>query len=148
MRRLVTSCCLNWKVVTGLALIGLGVWALAPALVGAALPVLLAAICPLSLLVMLIGMGRRRGMSPPRPVSRPHALGLTPADQLAALRAHLATLDAQQAALVRELTQAEALAVSEGQVADTRGGSMSPEGGAHEWRWTCSGCRAGPTGWT
>ena len=118
MRRLVASCCLNWKVVSGLALIGVGIWLLAPTLVGAAVPVLLAAICPLSMLAMLIGMGSRRGMTQTEPLNPPDAQGLTPADHLAALRAHLATLDVQHAALVRELNQMEAQAVPDGREVD------------------------------
>lgn len=48
--------CFNWKVVTGLAVAGLAVFAFAPSLIGAALPVLLIAACPLSMVVMMRAM--------------------------------------------------------------------------------------------
>lgn len=44
--------CLNWKVLGALALLGVGVWIAAPNLVGLALPVLVVALCPLSMLLM------------------------------------------------------------------------------------------------
>lgn len=47
--------CLNWKVVAGLAIAGLGIWALAPGLWAAALPVLVVLACPLSMLFMMRG---------------------------------------------------------------------------------------------
>ncbi|MGH9177761.1 MAG: DUF2933 domain-containing protein [Acidimicrobiales bacterium] len=48
--------CINWKVVGALALVGLGVFAAAPNLIGAALPLLVLAACPLSMLVMMRAM--------------------------------------------------------------------------------------------
>ena len=53
--------CFNWKVVAGLAAVGVGVWAVAPNLLGAALPLLIIAACPLSMFFMMRGMG---GMLP------------------------------------------------------------------------------------
>ncbi len=50
--------CLNWKVVAGLAVLGLGIWVVAPNLVWAAVPVLVVLACPLSMLLMMRGMGR------------------------------------------------------------------------------------------
>ena len=55
--------CLNWKVIAGLAIAALGVWVLAPQLLAAALPVLILAACPLSMLLMMRGMGNMSGMS-------------------------------------------------------------------------------------
>jgi len=49
--------CLNWKVIGALALLGLGIWAVSPNLLAAALPVLLLAACLLSMLLMMRGMG-------------------------------------------------------------------------------------------
>lgn len=48
--------CFNWKVVTGVAVAGLAVFAFAPSLIGATLPVLLIAACLLSLVVMMRAM--------------------------------------------------------------------------------------------
>ncbi len=48
--------CLNWKAVAGLAVVGLGIWALAPGMWAAALPVLVVLACPLSMLFMMRGM--------------------------------------------------------------------------------------------
>jgi len=48
--------CLNWKVIGGLAVVGLGVAVFAPNLIGAALPLLFLAACPLSMLLMMGAM--------------------------------------------------------------------------------------------
>lgn len=53
--------CFNMKVVAGLAVVGLGVWWLAPGAVAAALPLLLLAICPLSMLFMMKAMNNMNG---------------------------------------------------------------------------------------
>src|SRR5260221_13035899 len=55
--------CLNWKVIAGLAIVALGVWLVAPPLLAAALAVLILAACPLSMLLMMRGMGNMSGMS-------------------------------------------------------------------------------------
>jgi len=51
------KCCLNWKVIAGLAVAGLAVWAIEPDLIGRALPALVGLICPLSMIAMMVGMG-------------------------------------------------------------------------------------------
>ena len=48
--------CLNWKVIAALAVLGVGIYVVAPNLVAAALPLLILAICPLSMLFMMKGM--------------------------------------------------------------------------------------------
>lgn len=48
--------CLNWKVIAALAVLGVGIYLVAPNLVTAALPILLLAICPISMLLMMKGM--------------------------------------------------------------------------------------------
>ena len=53
--------CLNWKVVGGLTVLGLGFWFIAPNLLAAALPVLLLAVCPLSMLLMMRAMQGEHG---------------------------------------------------------------------------------------
>ncbi len=54
--------CFNWKVAAGLTAAGVAVFAFAPNLIGAALPVLIIAACPLSMVVMMRAMsgGSRR----------------------------------------------------------------------------------------
>lgn len=49
--------CLNWKVVAGLAAVGIGVALLVPNALAAALPLLVLAACPLSMIVMMGAMG-------------------------------------------------------------------------------------------
>ena len=48
--------CINWRIVGALALVALAVLAVAPNLLGAALPLLVLAACPLSMLVMMRAM--------------------------------------------------------------------------------------------
>lgn len=55
MRRLLAMC-LNWKAAAILAAVGLVVWVLAPNLLIAALPLLLVALCPLSMAIMAWSM--------------------------------------------------------------------------------------------
>ncbi len=58
--------CLNRKVLVGLAAVALGVFAFDPSLLGHAFPLLLFAICPLSMVFMMWGMrktGVMQGMS-------------------------------------------------------------------------------------
>ena len=54
-------CCLNKRVVIGLAVIALAIFAFSPRLLGTAAPVLLLAVCPLSMLLMMRGMRRQGG---------------------------------------------------------------------------------------
>lgn len=51
--------CLNPKVLLGLAVVAIGVAIFAPKALAAALPLLLIAACPLSMVVMMIMMGRK-----------------------------------------------------------------------------------------
>lgn len=55
--------CMNWKVLAGLAAVGAGIWVFAPNLIGAALPLLFLAACPLSMLFMMKGMGNKASRS-------------------------------------------------------------------------------------
>lgn len=56
--------CINKSVVAGVAGVGLLVWVLAPGALAAALPLLLIAICPLSMLVMMKMMSSDGQASP------------------------------------------------------------------------------------
>ena len=61
MKKLYTlvECCLNWRVIVALALVGAAVFLYAPKLGLAYVPVLLALICPISMLVMVLSMSRK-----------------------------------------------------------------------------------------
>ncbi|GHO82554.1 hypothetical protein [Dictyobacter formicarum] len=52
--------CLNWKVLVGLTLVALLVGVVAPHFLWAALPMLLVLGCPLSMIIMMVSMSRRR----------------------------------------------------------------------------------------
>lgn len=130
--------CLNWKVVGGLAVVGLAVWAFAPNLVAGATPLLLALACPLSMLFMMRGMGSIQGgqgtqgtqgtqggecVAQAEQVRRPRHLAQTeapvradrqstgvgaPATDVADLRAELASIQRRQEAIAREIATLEA----------------------------------------
>ncbi len=93
--------CLNWKVIAGLAAVGVGIYFVAPDLVVAALPILVLAICPLSMLVMMWAM--RGGHSEDRQASREADAGLTREERLTRLRWQQAAL----AERINELQQDE-----------------------------------------
>ena len=60
--------CLNWKVLAALAIVGGGIYAVAPGLMAVALPILLLAVCPLSMLFIMKAMqgdGRESGSQSP-----------------------------------------------------------------------------------
>ena len=106
--------CLNWKVVAGLALVAVGVWLLAPHLIGAALPLLIVAACPLSMLFMMRGMGSM-GHSPAQNPTlhsdwsqRPVTVALSDDERLADLHARIASIQAEQDAIAREIATLEA----------------------------------------
>ncbi len=71
--------CLNWKVIAALAAVGVGIYLVAPGVAAAAVPLLVLALCPLSMLLMMRAMG-----SMSRPTSDP--------DEVARLRAEIAEL--------------------------------------------------------
>jgi hypothetical protein len=101
--------CLNWKIVAGLGVVGLGVWVVAPSLIWAVLPLLILAACPLSMLLMMRGMQGGQCASRPAPVSQPTRIGLTREQQLAELQVELAELQLQQATIAREIARLEAV---------------------------------------
>lgn len=96
--------CMNWKVIAGLAIVGLGVWAVAPNLIGAAVLLLLLAACPLSMVFMMRSMGGMGGGSRASQSAQKHQLSHitdTRAEQLAHLKA-------RHEAIAREIAQIEA----------------------------------------
>lgn len=90
--------CLNWKVLAGLALVAVGVGIYSPDLLGKALPILILAICPLSMMWMMREMdqGEDTGSPPPTP---------NPSDDPAALRAQMTALAAEQEQISEKLAR-------------------------------------------
>lgn len=101
--------CLNRWVLAGLVLAALALWALAPNLVAAALPLLILAACPLSMLLMMKGVGKHRCASEPRErdgrVQEPRSR----AEQIAELRRQLTQAEAQRARIAHQLAELEAV---------------------------------------
>jgi len=109
--------CFNWKVVAGLAVVGVGVWAVKPELIGAALPLLLVAACPLSMLFMMRGMGGGQCASQPqqsREAQRPTEVrgvalpGRIRDEDLADLKARATDLQGRHQEIVRAIARLEA----------------------------------------
>lgn len=72
--------CLNWKVLVGLTIVAVGLsFVASPAAFAVALPFLLAAVCPLSMVLMMRAMPMTHGGHTAKPGSTPQAeLVLTP----------------------------------------------------------------------
>ena len=101
--------CLNPKVLAGLAAIGVAVYLVAPNLIVAALPLLILAACPLSMLFMGGAMRRGHGEREGAP-SAGHADGSMDAplhtsseEEVSALKAEVRNLSDRQAALLEEV---------------------------------------------
>lgn len=101
--------CLNWKVVAGLAVVALAVLVLVPQYLWVALPLLLVAACPLSMLFMMRGMhGEGSGTtSQLAQVGQPSPLELTHNEQVAELKARLSGVQAEQDAIARQIAELE-----------------------------------------
>src|SRR5713226_5761759 len=86
--------CFDWRVLTGLAAVGVGIWLVAPQLIAPALPILVVLICPLSMLLMarMMGSSMQRSDSP-----------ISPTERLAALEREQTRLDAEIARTRAEL---------------------------------------------
>jgi hypothetical protein len=95
---------LNWKVLASLAAVGVGIYLVAPDLVLAALPLLLLAACPLSMLLMMLtmkDMQEHQGEAREPGLSRQNDTDLTREEQIAQLRAQHAALAEQIDSLER-----------------------------------------------
>ena len=90
--------CLNWKVLAGLGLVAVGVGVYRPGLLGAALPILLLAACPLSMLWMMRTMSHSEGAA-----SRTPTPGI--ADDPAELRTRMNLLAAEQEQISEQLAR-------------------------------------------
>lgn len=112
--------CLNWRVVVGLAVVGVIVWVVAPQFIWVALPLLIVAACPLSMLFMMRSMAEGRGQAPwqssaVRGDSLP-AAGLTRDERLAELQTRLSSVQAESEAIARQIAgteSSESLIISE-----------------------------------
>lgn len=82
--------CLNWKVVAAVGATAAALWAIAPGSVAALAPLLLLAICPLSMLLMMRAMGSGASCATDRDA------------EITTLRAELDELRAERNTPVRE----------------------------------------------
>lgn len=99
--------CLNWKVIAALAVVASGIALAAPGLLVAALPLLFLAACPLSMLLMMRGMGgmgSSHAMPYPTPADTANRAG---AESLADLKARLVRVQAEQQSLAASVAQME-----------------------------------------
>ena len=101
--------CLNWKVISSVAALGVGLFVFAPNLAAAALPFLVLAICPLSMILM---MGAMSNMDSGSQSGAACAMGHQPSrnrkEQLAQLKVQQQELTSQIAALAEVETKPEA----------------------------------------
>ena len=93
--------CLDWRVLGGLTVLGLAVYLVAPGLILGVPPVLLVAVCPLSMLLMMRSMGG----GPADTHVPPRSAG---GNREAALRGELAELARRQEQLNAEVPELEA----------------------------------------
>lgn len=92
--------CLNPKVLAGLVVAGVGIYLIAPNLIAAALPILLLAVCPLSMLLMMWGMQHTQGQG--QQTTHEPDVGLSREERMAQLRTQQAALAEQIGELERE----------------------------------------------
>ncbi len=115
--------CLNWKVLAALAAVGAGIYLWAPNLLAAALPLLILAVCPLSMVLMMgmmTGGGKKdEGKDAGRDAATParegepapvgavrHSTAMSEPRSAEALRRELDSLRARQTALADQLEAA------------------------------------------
>ncbi len=93
--------CYDWRVLAALGVLGLGIYLVAPGLAAGAIPLLLVAACPISMLLMMKVMSGQPQSSDvqPEPVD---------GDRIDGLRQELAALGRQQRRLESELRAIEA----------------------------------------
>ncbi len=113
--------CADWRVVAILVAVGAGVAVLAPNLIAAAIPLLIVAACPISMLVMMRTMGGQHANASAR-------LDPGPVDRPAQLREQLAANRLEQRQLERELARVES---AEGVASiEVRANTAAPDGRA------------------
>ena len=94
------ECCLNWRVMVGLALVGAALFLYAPKLAPAYVPVLLALVCPISMFVMMLSMSRKNMGGRSNEVALPN---LSRDQQLQLLEQRLERVQQQHRAMASEL---------------------------------------------
>ncbi len=115
--------CFNWKVLAGVGVAVLGVLLLSPGLFARVLPWLIVAVCPLSMVAMMVGMGAMKmkdGVERPddHVAQAPPVAGLPCCgsalfvrppvrDRVAELKAQLADLAAEQQRIAQEVARLE-----------------------------------------
>ncbi len=99
--------CLNWKVLAGLAVVGLIVLVVAPQFIGAVLPLLLVAACPLSMLFMMRGMFGNGNATTQMHGEQVPTVGLTCDEHLAALKSRMSRMQAEQEDIARQIAEME-----------------------------------------
>ncbi|MDQ3460901.1 MAG: DUF2933 domain-containing protein [Deinococcota bacterium] len=104
--------CFNWKVLAGVAAVGLGIYLFDPSLALATLPLLVVALCPLMMLVMMWGMksmndgqGGIACSTGAQPKKGDAALNRE--QRLGELQAEFQRLQAEQANLAEQITALE-----------------------------------------
>lgn len=116
--------CYDWRVLTALAVLGVGIFLVAPGIAVAALPLLILAACPLSMIIMMKSMGGHQASATEAAVEPPTGAG---SDRVAALRGELAELGRRQERLAAELAAVDA--------AESRQGAAPAEvAAAHQGR--------------
>ena len=99
--------CLNWKVLAGLAVVGLIILLVAPQLLGAALPILLIAACPLSMLFMMRGMSGNGNATTQMQGKQVSAVGSTRDERLPALKSRMSSMQTEQEDIARRIAEIE-----------------------------------------
>ncbi|MGH2683402.1 MAG: DUF2933 domain-containing protein [Actinomycetota bacterium] len=94
--------CLNWRVLAALAVVGAGVWIVAPNLLAGIVPLLLVAVCPISMLLMMRGMQGTRPESTKAP-----GVDHDGRERLAHLKRELSSIQAQEEAISRDIRRLE-----------------------------------------
>jgi hypothetical protein len=122
----ILACCLNWKVIVGVVVAAGALFLVAPSVALAAIPVLLVAICPLSMLLMMWGM---RG-GPGTQTGVTNDLGMksvSGTDELSALRARIARVQDENEIIARELARSPRRPADGGEAA-TKVAGPAPQG--------------------
>lgn len=95
----VLGMCLDWRVLTGLGAVAIGIWLVAPQFILGALPLLLILACPLSMVLMAVMMRGSMGGE----------MQMNPADRLAKLEDEQARLASSIAKTRAELDREAAV---------------------------------------